>query len=111
LRKILNKHFYFSFVAGILIFGVLLWYHYSWWIALLNSIAVVIVGVLLDPLEKIINRNRNRDFPRWFTALIFGILIFIISIFRSHFSDLEFLWIWVFAVYIFTIIFPGKTES
>lgn len=110
LKKLLINGFYY-FLAVVIIIVVLLVNHYSLWIALFNSIVFVIVGVLLDHLEQIINRNRNRDFPRWFSALIFGIFIFIISIFKSNFSNIELLWFWIVTAFIVKIIFPIKTDS
>lgn len=107
MKKFLINGFYY-FLGVVIIIVVLLVNHYSMWIALFNSIVFVIVGVLLEHLEQIINRKRNRDFPRWFTALIFSILMFIISIFRSNFSNIESLWFWIFAAFIVKIIFPEK---
>lgn len=109
MEKILNKHFFISLVVVIIIFFLLL-NHYSWWIALFNSIIFVIVGVLLERLEPIINRNRNRDIPRWFTALIIGILTGVICIFKSYFSNIEFLWFLIFAAFIVKIVFPEIKE-
>jgi hypothetical protein len=109
LEKILNINFYASLVAFILIFWFLLWYHYSWEIASLNSIAVLIVNVLLEkPIQKM-NKNRKRYFPRWLWTII---VVFIFSILNntSNFSKLELLWIFVLGVYIFKIIFPEKPE-
>lgn len=96
-------------MAYILIFWFLFWYHYSWEIASLNSIAVLIVNVLLEkPIQKM-NKNRKGHFPRW---LMTAIVVFIFSILNdySNFSKLELLWIFVLGVYIFKIIFPEKPE-
>ncbi|MFP5111386.1 hypothetical protein ACSU64_03215 [Bacillaceae bacterium C204] len=111
MRKILNKRFYFYLVAVILIFGVLVWNHYSWWIALFNSIAVVIVGVLqYKPVQKI-NRYRKRYFPRWVQSLINTLLLLTMFNFGSHFSEITLLWFLVFAVVIVNLIFPELPEK
>jgi chromate transport protein ChrA len=110
LKKFLNINFFVHLVAFLIIFGILLWYHYSWGIALLNSIAVVIVYILLEkPIQKM-NKNRKRYFPRWLWTII---VIFIFSILTtfSNFSKLELLWIIVLGDNFFKIIFPVKPES
>lgn len=106
LKKILTKPFFGLSVSAILIF-ILLFVHYPWWIALFNSLAIVIVGFLLNIAVKKINRNRNRYFPR-FTYLIwfFGFIII-----ENYVSLIEAVWITVFGVFIITILFPELPEK
>jgi hypothetical protein len=107
LKKILTKPFFGFSVSAILIF-ILLFVHYPWWIALFNSLAIVIVGVLINIAVKKINRNRNRYFPRWFTPLIW---FFVLIIIESYVSLIEAVWITVFGVLIITILFPELPEK
>ncbi|OIK14269.1 hypothetical protein BIV60_12245 [Bacillus sp. MUM 116] len=111
MKKILNKQFYGSLVIVILLFSILFWNHYSWWIALFNSIAIVLVGVILHkPVQKI-NRNRRRYFPRWVQSLIFFLFILIMFNFGSRFSNIAVLWFCVFVSLIVNLIFPELPEK
>ncbi|PET44973.1 hypothetical protein CN514_21320 [Bacillus sp. AFS001701] len=114
MRKNLNKQFYFDLVIVILVFGFLvgnlLWNHISWSMALFNSIAVGIVWVLLYKFAEKINRNRNRYIPSWLRRFRFLFFLLIMKYVNSNFSNIESLWISVFAFFILIIIFPEKPE-
>jgi hypothetical protein len=51
LQKILNNRF-FSFSVIAILFFILLLVHYPWWVALFNSLAIVLVEVLINIAVK-----------------------------------------------------------
>lgn len=110
LKKVLNKPFYSFSVSAILTFILLLVY-YPLWVALFNSLVIVIVGFLLNIAVKKINHNRSRYFPSGFSSLIwfFGFIIMINV--EDNVSLIEILWITVFVVFILSIIFPALPKK
>lgn len=99
-------------MIAILLF-ILLLDHYPWWVALFNSLALVIVGVLINIAVKKINRNRKRYFyyPSWFSSLTWYLGSIILLIVTHYISLIVSAWIAVFVVFIFSIIFPELPEK
>ena len=110
MKKWFDKPFNGLLVAVIISFVLQLKY-YTWWIALLNSIAIITVAFVLSIPVKRINRNRKRYFPGWLPTLISTCSFLIMFNLRSYLSIMEIIWILTFVAFLLSIIFPEKPDN